>query len=165
MPRWRCLSNKNSGRRNSMRKPVLFLRIASVLTLIHAVLHTIGGVFSGPDPGPGAVAYEAMKVNQFLLMGNMRSYWEFYRGMGLAVTIFLTFEAVVFWQLGALAKSDPTRLRPILATFAIAYLAMAVNSQLYFFLAPVIVEALIAVLLVLAIVTAKPQTAGIATAD
>jgi hypothetical protein len=143
-----------------MGKPVLFLRIASVLTLIHAVLHTIGGVFSGPDPGPGAVAYEAMKVNQFLLMGNMRSYWQFYRGMGLAVTIFLTFEAVVFWQLGSLARTDAARLRPMLAAFAVAYLAMAVNSQIYFFLAPVIVETLIAVLLVSAIVTAKPVAAA-----
>jgi hypothetical protein len=148
-----------------MTKPVIFLRIASVLTLIHAVLHTVGGVFSSPDPGPGAVAYEAMKVNRFLLMGNMRSYWEFYRGMGLAVTVFLTFEAVVFWQLGSLAKSDSTRLRPILATFAIAYCAMAVNSQIYFFLAPVIVETIIAVLLVLAIVTAKPQAAVIAPGE
>jgi hypothetical protein len=140
-----------------MRKPVLFLRIASVLTLIHAVLHTIGGVFSSPDPGPATVAVEAMKANQFLLMGNMRSYWEFYRGMGLAVTIFLTFEAVVFWQLSSLARTDARRLRPILATFAVAYCAMAVNSQIYFFLAPVIVETIIAILLVLAIVTAKPE--------
>jgi hypothetical protein len=142
-----------------MRKPVLFLRIASVLTLIHAVLHTIGGVFSSPDPGPGVVAYEAMKVNRFLLMGNMRSYWEFYRGMGLAVTIFLTAGAVVFWPLSSLAKSDSTRLRPILVTFAIAYAAMAVNSLNYFFLFPVIVEAVIAVLLGLATVTAKPRAA------
>ena len=31
-----------------MTRPVLFLRIASALTFIHAVLHTVGGVFSGP---------------------------------------------------------------------------------------------------------------------
>jgi hypothetical protein len=148
-----------------MSKPVLFLRIASVLTLIHAVLHTVGGVFGKVDPGPAAVAVQAMKANQFPLMGNMRSYWEFYRGMGLAVTIFLTFEAVVFWQLGSLARTDANRLRPILATFAIAYLAMAVNSQIYFFLAPVIVEGLIAILLVMAILTAKPQPAKAASAN
>jgi hypothetical protein len=141
-----------------MRKPFLFLRIASILTLIHAVLHTVGGVFSSPDPGPATAAVEAMRANQFLLMGNMRSYAEFYRGMGLAVTIFLTFEAVVFWQLSSLAKKDAKRLRPVLATFAVAYCAMAVNSQNYFFLAPVIVETIIAALLVLAIVTAKPQS-------
>src|ERR1700727_1660257 len=140
-----------------MRKPVVFLRIASVLTLIHAVLHTIGGVFSGPDPGRGAVAYEAMKVNQFLLMGNMRSYWHFYRGMGLAVTIFLTAEAVIFWQLGSLAKTDAVRLRAIVATFAVAYSVLSVNSYKYFFLGPVIAEIVIVVCLVLAIVTAKTQ--------
>jgi hypothetical protein len=148
-----------------MTKSVILLRIASVLTFIHAVLHTIGGVFSSPDPGPGAVAFAAMKANQFLLMGNMRSYWEFYRGMGLAVTIFLTFEAVVFWQLSSLAKTDAARLRPILATFAIAYSAMAVNSLNYFFLGPVIVETVIAVLLVLAIVTAKPVAAAAAAGE
>jgi len=148
-----------------MRKPVLFLRIASVLTLIHAVLHTIGGVFSSPDPGPATVAVEAMKANQFELMGNVRSYWEFYRGMGLMVTIFLTFEAVVFWQLSSLARTDAKRMRPILATFAVAYLAMAVNSQIYFFLAPVIVEMMIAILLVLAFVTAKPRAAVVAPPD
>jgi len=148
-----------------MRKPVLFLRIASVLTLIHAVLHTIGGVFSSPDTGPATVAVEAMKVNRFELMGNVRSYWEFYRGMGLMVTIFLTFEAVVFWQLSSLARTDAKRMRPILATFAVAYLAMAVNSQIYFFLAPVIVEMMIAILLVLAFVTAKPRAAVVAPPD
>ena len=148
-----------------MRKPVLFLRIASVLTLIHAVLHTIGGVFSSPDPGPATVAVEAMKANRFELMGNVRSYWEFYRGMGLMVTIFLTFEAVVFWQLSSLARTDAKRMRPILATFAVAYLAMAVNSQIYFFLAPVIVEMMIAILLVLAFVTAKPRAAVVAPPD
>ena len=81
-------------------------------------------------------------------------------GMGLAVTIFLTFEAVVFWQLGSLAKTHALRLRPIMATFAIAYFAMAVNSYSYFFIAPVIVESVIAACLVLGIVTAKPQAAA-----
>jgi hypothetical protein len=106
-----------------------------------------------------------MKANRFELMGNVRSYWEFYRGMGLMVTIFLTFEAVVFWQLSSLARTDAKRMRPILATFAVAYLAMAVNSQIYFFLAPVIVEMMIAILLVLAFVTAKPRAAVVAPPD
>src|SRR5438270_623545 len=134
-------------------KPTLFLRIASVLALIHAVLHTIGGVFSQPDPGPGAVAMQAMIANQFPLFGHMRSYADFYRGMGLAVTIFLIFEALVFWQLASLAKTDASRLRPILGIFLVAYLALAVNSYIYFFIGPVIVETLIAFCLGMAIFT------------
>jgi hypothetical protein len=136
-------------------KPALFLRIASVLTLIHAVLHTIGGVFGTVDPGPAAVAVAAMKANRFLFLGNTRSYWDFYLGMGLCVTIFLTVEAIVFWMLGSLAKTDAVRLRPILAAFIAGYLALAVNSWRYFFIAPVITEILIAVCLALAIATAK----------
>jgi hypothetical protein len=136
-------------------KPVLFLRIASVLTFIHAALHTIGGVFGKVTPGAATVAVQAMRMNQFLVMGYMRSYWDFFRGMGLAVTIFLTAEAVVFWQLSSLAKTDARRLRPILAVFAASYIVFAVNSYAYFFLAPVITELLIAVLLALAIATAS----------
>ena len=138
-------------------KPTLFLRIAAALTFIHALLHTIGGVFGKVAPGPAAIAVEAMKINQFLLMGNTRSYWDFYRGLGLGATISLTAEAVLFWQLGSLAKTDARRLRPILATFLVAYATLAVNSYTYFFLAPVIVEIVIAACLGLAIATAKSQ--------
>jgi hypothetical protein len=141
-----------------MMKPTLLLRIAAVLTLIHAALHTIGGVFGEAEPGPANTAVEAMKMNQFLLMGHTRSYWEFYRGLGLAVTILLTAEAVLFWQLGSLAKTDERRLRPILTTFLVAYAALAINSNTYFFFGPVIVEILIAACLGVAIVAAKPAS-------
>ena len=145
-----------------MMKPALLLRIAAVLTFVHAVLHTIGGVFGEPDPGPATAAVQAMKMNQFLLMGNPRSYWDLYRGFGLAVTIFLTVEAVIFWQLGSLAKTDALPLRPILATFLVAYAVLAVNSYTYFFWGPVIAEVLIVACLGLAIVTAKSPAAAYA---
>jgi hypothetical protein len=138
-------------------KPSLFLRIASVLTFTHAVLHTIGGVFGKVGPGPATIAVDAMKTNQFLLMGHMRSFWDFYRGMGLAATISLTAEAILLWQLASLAKAGARPLRPIMATFLIAYTALAVNSYTYFFLPPVIVELMIAACLALALVTAKSE--------
>jgi len=140
-----------------MSKPVLFLRIAAGLTFIHAVLHTIGGVFGSIGPGPAAIAVQAMKDNQFLLMGNMRSFWEFYRGLGLGATISLTSESVVFWLLSSLAKTEARRLRPILATFLVAYAVLSVNSFTYFFLGPVFVEILIAACLGVAMITAKSQ--------
>ena len=140
-----------------MMKPVLFLRIAAVLTFIHAVLHTIGGVFGKVPPGPATVAVEAMKTNQFLVMGSTRNFWDFYRGFGLGATISLTAEALLFWQLASLAKTDAHRLRPIMATFLVAYAALAVNSYTYFFLGPVIAEILIVACLALAFVTAKSE--------
>jgi hypothetical protein len=140
-----------------MNRPVLFLRIASVLTLIHAVLHTVGGVFGQVPPGPALIAATAMKANQFLAMGQMRSFWEFYRGMGLGVSIFLATEAVVFWFLGSMAKRGGAGLRPVLAAFALGYAVFAVNSYFYFFWGPVITELLIAACLVMAAVAARPD--------
>ena len=138
-------------------KPVMYLRIASLLTLLHAVLHTIGGVFGKPDPGPQQIAVAAMKANQFPLMGATRSYWSFYMGMGLAVTIFLTIVAIVLWQLSSLAKTDACRLRPIFMSFLLAFLLLAVNSSVYFFPAPAIIELLIAICLAMAIFAARPR--------
>jgi hypothetical protein len=137
-------------------KTAILIRIAAVLTFIHAVLHTIGGVFGGVDPGPATVAAAAMKSNQFVAMGNLRTYWDFYMGMGLAVTIFLTTESVVLWLLSSLAHSHASQLRPILIVFAIGYLVFAIDSYRYFFVAPVITEILIGLCLVAAAISARP---------
>jgi hypothetical protein len=142
-----------------MNKPVLFLRVASVLTLIHAVLHTIGGVFGKTAPGPAAVAVAAMKANQFPLMGNMRSFWDFYFGLGLALSISMTAEAILMWQLASLAKTEARRLRPMMATFLVAYLLIAVNSYAHFFPAPVVFKIIIAGCFGAAIATAKERAA------
>ena len=64
-------------------KPTLFLRIASILTFVHCVLHTFGGVLSSPRHGAEEVAViEAMKSHSFDVMGSMRSYWDFFFGYG-----------------------------------------------------------------------------------
>ena len=142
-----------------MNKPVLFLRIAAVLTLIHAVLHTVGGVFGAVDPGPAATAVQAMKANIFPWMGQTHSFWEFYRGLGLTVTIFLTAESVLMWQLASLAKSGARRLRPMMITLLLAYAVMSIDSYEYFFLGPVIMEILIALCFALAFLTAEKPSA------
>jgi hypothetical protein len=141
-------------------RTVIFLRIASVLTLVHGALHTIGGVFGKVAPGPQQAVVTAMQVNQFQVMGVTRTFWDFYMGFGLVVSVFLTMEAIAFWQLGSLAKMDALRLRPVLATFLVGYLCAAVVSYRYFFAAPVIVEILIALSLGLAIASAR-QEAGV----
>lgn len=138
-------------------KATLWLRIASALTFLHAVMHTIGGVFGKQAPGPQQAAVAAMKSNQFQLMGLERTFWDFYIGLGLAVSIFLLVGAIVFWQLSSLAKTEASLLRPMLATFLAGYCAFAVCSWEYFFAAPAIVELLIALCLGLALLAASPR--------
>jgi len=136
-------------------KPVVFLRVASVLTLVHSILHTIGGVFGKPVNAAAASVAANMRT-PFPVLGVTRSYADFYMGMGLGVTIFLTVDAILFWILASMAKRDAVRLRPLIAVFAIGYLAFALNSCLFFFAFPIITELLIVAFLVAAAVTAKP---------
>lgn len=137
----------------------LWLRIAAVLTFIHALLHTIGGVFGKPQMGTALQTFIYMQAHRFAAGGHMRSYADYYVGFGLAISIFMAAEAVVLWLLASLARDNAPRLRPILWTFAVAYLALSVNSYLYFFAGPVIAELLIVGCLVAGIRAAKPHTA------
>ena len=141
-------------------KAAIFLRVAAVLTLLHSVLHTIGGVFGKPLPGPASVAEAAMRANHFLFMGQVRTYFDFSRGLGLAVTVFLTVEGVVFWLLAPLMKQDGARLRPVLAVFVLGYVLLAVNSFVYFFPAAAGLELVIAAVLGMGIATAGQRAAA-----
>jgi hypothetical protein len=140
------LSRTNRG------SPTLFLRIAAVLSLLHCIGHTIGGVF-GVDAPPGTkegTVVEAMKSNQFDVMGATRSYWDFFIGYGLTISVSGLLQAVVFWQLAGLAKTDPLRMRPIIAAFLLANLAFAILAWKYFFIPPLLGDLLITIALGLA---------------
>jgi phosphoglycerol transferase MdoB-like AlkP superfamily enzyme len=128
--------------------PTLFLRIASVLTLIHCTLHTVGGVFGKPKhSAPEIAVLDTMKSQRFNFMGSMRSYDDFLFGYGLAITITLLVQGILFWQLGTAIKTDPGVVRPIVALFFVAGMLTAIVSWKYFFIAPAITQLLIAVCL------------------
>ena len=135
-------------------KTAMFLRIASVLTLIHSILHTIGGVFGKPAPGVATTVAAAMRTH-FEVFGVNRSYSDFYMGFGLGITIFLTVDSILLWILASMSRHDAPRLRPLIAVFALGYLAFAFDSYVFFFSIPVITELLIVACLVAAFVTAK----------
>lgn len=127
-------------------KSVWLLRVASVLALLHGVLHTAGGVFGKPSPGAQAAAIAAMQTNRFNAMGVERSFWDFHMGYGLMVSVKFLLETIIFWQLSVLVKTD-TKVRPVILTFGLGYLAYAALAWRYFFAAPAVFEALIALCL------------------
>jgi hypothetical protein len=142
-------------------KAALFLRIASVLTLIHGILHTIGGVLSKPRNGTEEiVVIETMKAHAFNVMGSMRTYWDFFFGYGIIATITLLVQAVLFWQLATLAKTHAALTRPILILFFFNFAATATVACRYFFIAPAITELLIAACLAAALFSATTKTAS-----
>lgn len=137
-------------------KATLFLRIASVLAIIHAILHTIGGVIGKPNNGAPEVAIiDAMKSRSFNVMGSMRTYWDFFYGYGWIVAITLLVQGVLFWQLGTMAKTNASQIRPILLLFCFNFIATTIVAWKYFFIAPAVTELLIAAFLAGAYFTAS----------
>jgi hypothetical protein len=135
-------------------KPGLFLRIASVLTFLHCVLHTVGGVFGKPKHGIEEVAViETMKEHAFNVVGSMRTYWDFFFGYGLFVTVNLLLQAILFWALAGYVKTSPGLVRIVALLFFFNYALMSIIAFRYFFIAPGVVEALTAVCLLVAYFT------------
>jgi hypothetical protein len=139
----------------------LYLRIASVLTIIHAILHTVGGVLSKPNNGAREIAViDAMKSQSFNVMGSMRTYWDFFYGYGWLLGLALLVEGILFWQLATIAKTNAAQLRPIIALFCLNFLVTTVIAWKYFFIAPAVTEILIAAFLAAAFVAAASQKAA-----
>ena len=89
----------------------------------------------------------------------MGRYGDFNMGYGLFTTINLFIQAVLFWQLGTLAKSNAAGIKPILVLFSLGYIAMTVVAWRYFFIGPAITELIIAGCLAAAFFTAGSASA------
>jgi hypothetical protein len=135
-------------------KPLILLRIASLLSLVFCAGHTYGAlVTSSRDPEQAAV-FMAMQAFPFEIMGARRTHWEFYRGFSLLFSVTLLLLAVLLWQLARLAKRDPVAARPFVASLFLAYLGFTILCGVYFFIAPAAFSAAVAVCLALALTSA-----------
>ena len=95
-------------------KPFILLRITSVITLIFAIGHSLGGMESWSPMGDTEVL-KAMKAFRFNAEGVTRTYFDFYLGFGLILSVYLFLQAVLLWQLAALAKTRLGRRHAALA--------------------------------------------------
>jgi hypothetical protein len=142
-----------------MKTPLL-LRIAAVITFLYFGGHTAGIPWT-PGLGPAErPVLEAMKSHAFDMEGFRRTYWDLYFGFGLIVSGFLLMQAVVLWQLASLSKTDSLRVRPILASFFVAFVVNAVLSWKHFFAIPMFMAIAISVCLALAFVAAGRSKAA-----
>jgi hypothetical protein len=124
-------------------------RIASVLLLLFAVGHTLG--FRQIDPKWGVDSLiVSMRSLHFDAQGFSRSYWDFYTGFGLFVTVFLLFAAFLAWQLGGLPAQTLAGMRGVAWAFALCFVAVTALSWRYFFIAPVIFSSVVTICLVAA---------------
>lgn len=129
----------------------LLYRISSVLIVLFAAGHTLG--FRKNDPAWKVDALlSSMKSLSFETQGFTRTYWDFYTGFGLFVTVFLLLAALLAWQLGnpEVAKLAPLRL--LGWGLVLAFAVTTVLSWQYFFTAPLVFSSVITVVLIAAAV-------------
>lgn len=131
-------------------RPSILYRIASVLLVLFAVGHTVG--FRQIDPtwkGVDAVV-ASMQAVHFDVQGFDRTYYAFYAGFGLFVTVLLLLSALLAWQLGGLSKEILAGMALLRWGFALSYAVVTFLSWKYFFVIPIVFSAVITLCLLAA---------------
>ena len=131
-----------------MKASVLY-RIASVLLIFFALGHTLG--FRRVDPRWGVDSIiGALRSTHFDVQGLNRTYWDFYVGFGLFVTVLLVFIAVLSWQLGSLSKESLSVMPIVTWGLAACFVLVTFLSWKYFFMVPMIFSGVITICFILA---------------
>lgn len=133
---------------------VLWLRISSIVSLLFAVGHTLGGQKSWSPIGETAVL-ASMRAYQFTVGGVSRTYLDFYRGFGYCLSVAMLLQAVVLWQLIAMTQTNPASIRPILVTFVVAAVANVILSWVFLFPVPAVFGVVLSICLAMTFLAAK----------
>ena len=104
---------------------VLWLRISSMIALLFAAGHTLGGFKYWSPMGENPVL-KSMRDIHFDTLGVSRSYLDFYMGFGYSLTVAQVMQGVLLWQIATLARNGVPHLRPMIAVIALANLAGAI---------------------------------------
>ena len=140
----------------------LWLRIASVISLLFTAGHTLGGLKRWSPTGDNEVLRQMTAVH-FAVQGASRSYLDFFMGFGWTISVAMLLQTVLLWQLASMARTNPAGARPMIAAFALAALASGVIAWRFIFPVPVLFSAALLVALALAFVAAG--RAGVPAAE
>lgn len=99
----------------------LWLRISSVIAVLFAAGHTLGGLKYWSPIADNPVL-QSMRSFRFDTMGVSRTYLDFYMGFGYSLTVAQVMEAILLWQLSSLARTDAPHVRPMIGVIALATL-------------------------------------------
>src|SRR5580700_508790 len=93
------------------------LRIASIVVLLFGIGHSIGYPWVGDVSAQQFDQISAVRSITAVTQGFLRSYWDFHVGFGITISLLFLAQAIIFWQLGALARHEPKSARFVAAVF------------------------------------------------
>jgi hypothetical protein len=115
-------------------KSKLLLRVAAILILIHAVLHTAGFSQWKQDTDPAKHEVIKQMTGQKLpFMGALHNMGEYYDGFGYAASIALILIAVLLWIVSGELSANLSLSKKVIITISGALLVWAVDEMIYFF--------------------------------
>ena len=123
-------------------------RLSAYVLLFYAVGHTLGAVAATPGFGAESDAVvSAMKTVHVAADGADCTWYGFYRGFGILVSVFFAFSAFLTWHLGGKNERERRAFLPVTWTLFLSYAASIPVTWVYFFAAPRFLSTVVAVLL------------------
>jgi len=138
----------------------MILRIAGILAVLQGLAHGTLVLRARPTHGDEEIqVVAAMKQHAFNFAGTMHSYWDFYFGYAMIAAAICVVEGIFLWLLEPLYRDNPDRTRPLVWLVLLANLGHAALIVRFFFLVPLVPDALVALTLAAAL-WRRPMAAG-----
>lgn len=129
----------------------MLFRIASVLIVLLDLGHTAGYPWSDPAWG---VDLRPLQSAHFNVLGSTRTYWNFYVGFGLSISVLLLLPALIAWDLGT---PDARRGNAVAWCLVGTFAALTILNGAFFFVIPIAFSAAITVCLAAAAMSSRPD--------
>jgi len=125
-----------------------------VISLAFTAGHTMGGLQQWSPMGDNPVLRSMTDV-RFNVMGANRSYLDFYMGLGWSISVLMLMQTILLWQLASLARTEPARLRPLIAVIALATAGGGLIAWRFILPIPALFSLVLAIVLGLAFMTTR----------
>lgn len=99
----------------------VLLRIASIVSLLFTVGHSLGGLKRWSPMGENEVL-KLMTAVHFNTMGANRSYLDFFMGFGWSISVTMLMQTILLWQMASVAGTSVSLVRPMILVIALATL-------------------------------------------
>ena len=122
----------------------IFLQVASILTLLFGLGHTLGFPWVGTATPELLSKLAEIRAMATVTQGFERSYWDFHVGFGLYISLMFLAMGMLFWRVGSLSATEPKLARTTAAVFCGLFVADTALNFMYFFWLPIAFAAAIA---------------------
>jgi len=123
-------------------KPSIWFRALAIVLAFFTLGHTVGTRHAITTAPQEAAVVAAMQGYRVPVMGFERSYWEFYRGFSVSISVLFATLMVIAWQVATLSRRNPRAALPLAVTLLVACIGQATICLIYFFTAPIITSVL-----------------------